>query len=103
LVARVRARERARARERRDAHTNWTGARVDDGEAKISAGNFSVALQVSRDFFFFRKLSFCTKDFGRLICENGLASRKTVRCLLPASLFCASAVVDFIFIFLWEK
>ncbi len=98
-----RERERARERERRDAHTNCTGARVDNGEANISAGNFSVALQVSRDFFFFRKLSFCTKGFGRLICENGLASRKTVRCLLPASLLCASAVVDFIFIFFWEK
>ncbi len=66
LVARVRARERARARarERRDAHTNCTGARVDDGEAKILAGNFSVALQVSRDCFFLSKIEFLYQGFS---------------------------------------
>ncbi len=58
-----RERENARARERRDAHTNCTGARVDDGEANISAGNFLVALQVSCDFIFLSKIEFLYQGF----------------------------------------
>ncbi len=107
LVARVRAREREResAREREETRTQTAQVRVlmtakQRFQQVIFQWRFRFRVIF---FFFFRKLSFCTKGFGRLICENGLASRKTVRCLLPASLLCASAVVDFIFIFLWEK
>lgn len=106
MVARVRAREResARAREREETHTQTAQVRVlITGKQIFQQVIFQWRFRFRVIVFFFRKLSFCTKGFGRLICENGLASRKTVRCLLPASLLCASAVVDFIFIFLWEK
>jgi hypothetical protein len=104
LSSREYERERERAREREDAHTQTAQARVlMTAKQRFQRVIFRWRFRFRVIFFFFRKLSFCTKGFGRLICENGLASRMTVRCLLPASLLCASAVVDFIFIFLFEK
>ncbi len=95
---------RVRAREREETHTQTAQVRVlITGKQIFQQVIFKWRFRFRVIVFFFRKLSFCTKGFGRLICENGLASRKTVRCLLPASVLCASAVVDFIFIFLWEK